>query len=1216
MGFYGKINSNAKSSFTFDKVYPTRRMADLYAETDGVFIGRFVLVDYDHGDYADYTTIPNDGDTGIIEAEGSIKRVTVTETIDNLETEVVKYQFYEAGAWGEPKYLTYAELFNADTAVYESQRGYDSTVWQKVTSPITGASLYAMTAELNSVVPTIVLTPDAPSDNTAKHSAYFGSATNDVYYDLHLEVPWKFKLSSVIGNNVYYNKDGFDATTVNYSTDKYPTVTDEFTAKNSSSGLKYYDPNNPQTPAVFNDTKELVANLPGIGDSVAQLWDVMYGGKDLAKRNSKGEYKRNTKVQWDGSYSGLRLLNYDNTKNGYTYSTQNVSTLAGAINSAHDLMGKIIRVYHNENLADLSDARIYYVPFPEENAPVVTPAAGSENCQPGHYYYRYTHYEPDVRQNDPNYPLLDSNSAASELDNIYVETDEDISEYISGSDLTGDLWYQENETDFMYETNGVEESKEYVRIANNLTEIELGPRYKPNKYYYLEANNNGDLYHLDSSAEQNLERTYYNLISTAGERTSYFYTPGQYFYRQKNYTYDGPEQYTPKANKNYYSLVTGTTNYIAAADLQKEGFMCGSGNLPIKSIAETANQDLYEYYIPAVSQILPSGGDSGSEVQGVTSLTRVDYGGIENNIVNFDSTRCYKKVSDGVYQKMLTNPAANDFRTPVPYYEFRTEKIDYFYEADKYYYRDDERNYILNTHDEVNEDGTDYDPNYPDPGTYVLFDPTNSNHVTAVQKIFPENTFYDEDNGSYEPVDAPDENISTYYELKDWYVYEDTNNVYTPGMKWTLSYIPSGVKLSRRKKVYSLVELKGFARDYNSLHGLILKLHDMMGDGADRESFQYISGVPYVERDEDNIRGAIQTMEDKWNTKFGTLTPNSLVVIDSYGRLSAGSTTGDSWIGVSTNGSGVSLTHGAPATTSHTVISDVTPTFGGTFTITDLDFDSKGHKANSGTHTVTIPQGSLSDTTANGADVITQLSFTANTGALSTTRANIGTLLLTGYTAQSGIGSSSVNANQTLNQALAALDNRIDSSASSSSSALSGAINALDATATAQTGYALTEVTEVNGVISKTGEMQIAGVYAPLITPTLSGPYLQSYTNPTTSEVTVPMAADVVYRSGTTPVSTKQIANLDYVNDTVTNAISDLTLTTAVTATSGYALTGITQTNGVISKTSEVELVSAQTISDLEDRIAALEDIIASLTENSSTGIISITVPEEEPVGE
>ena len=37
----------------------------------------------------------------------------------------------------------------------------------------------------------------------------------------------------------------------------------------------------------------------------------------------------------------------------------------------------------------------------------------------------------------------------------------------------------------------------------------------------------------------------------------------------------------------------------------------------------------------------------------------------------------------------------------------------------------------------------------------------------------------------------------------------------------------------------------------------------MMGDGADRASYEYVSGVPYLERDEDNIRGAIQTMEDK-----------------------------------------------------------------------------------------------------------------------------------------------------------------------------------------------------------------------------------------------------------------------------------------------------------------------------------------------------------------
>lgn len=47
MGFYGNISASNKSSFTFDHIYPTRKQMDDAANTDGVFMGRYVLVEYD-----------------------------------------------------------------------------------------------------------------------------------------------------------------------------------------------------------------------------------------------------------------------------------------------------------------------------------------------------------------------------------------------------------------------------------------------------------------------------------------------------------------------------------------------------------------------------------------------------------------------------------------------------------------------------------------------------------------------------------------------------------------------------------------------------------------------------------------------------------------------------------------------------------------------------------------------------------------------------------------------------------------------------------------------------------------------------------------------------------------------------------------------------------------------------------------------------------------
>ena len=47
MGFYGNITNVNKSTFQFDKIYSNRKAAADGAATDGIFVGRYVLVDYD-----------------------------------------------------------------------------------------------------------------------------------------------------------------------------------------------------------------------------------------------------------------------------------------------------------------------------------------------------------------------------------------------------------------------------------------------------------------------------------------------------------------------------------------------------------------------------------------------------------------------------------------------------------------------------------------------------------------------------------------------------------------------------------------------------------------------------------------------------------------------------------------------------------------------------------------------------------------------------------------------------------------------------------------------------------------------------------------------------------------------------------------------------------------------------------------------------------------
>jgi hypothetical protein len=77
--------------------------------------------------------------------------------------------------------------------------------------------------------------------------------------------------------------------------------------------------------------------LPSIGNSIAKMWNIVYGNYE---QNGNSNI-RNQDIAWD-SYNGLRMVKEDKNGNGFTFEPDQVNTLAGVINSVHDLMGMII----------------------------------------------------------------------------------------------------------------------------------------------------------------------------------------------------------------------------------------------------------------------------------------------------------------------------------------------------------------------------------------------------------------------------------------------------------------------------------------------------------------------------------------------------------------------------------------------------------------------------------------------------------------------------------------------------------------------------------------------------------------------------------------------------------------------------------------------------------------------------------------------------------
>lgn len=297
---------------------------------------------------------------------------------------------------------SYSYNYNIDQTYCETHigRGYDCTVWQKIYS--NGKLSYAMLAELNSVVPTFAISADAPTETLI--APHFDDRSTNVLYNLHTQPSWGMRIKKadeLISESdglrymsdaddksaIYYNKKGFDPSIITIS-DKYgvgdnnlngvsedrwgwkpgqPDIIDVLSTGKSGTLYNQYVKDENGNIMLNNagypmhdlasdmieqpDTKEIVAMLPSFGDTVAEMWNLTYGdekaNKEYNRRFSDGYAEqgrhRNMTVDWDDNHTGLRLVTRE--RDGYHFEKDQVKTIAGAINTTHDFIGKIIRNY-------------------------------------------------------------------------------------------------------------------------------------------------------------------------------------------------------------------------------------------------------------------------------------------------------------------------------------------------------------------------------------------------------------------------------------------------------------------------------------------------------------------------------------------------------------------------------------------------------------------------------------------------------------------------------------------------------------------------------------------------------------------------------------------------------------------------------------------------------------------------------------------------------
>lgn len=326
MGFYGNISNVNKTNMTFDKIYSNRKSMDESCALDGVYAGRYVLVEYEQ--YYPLDTLPiiyklNSGKEEKFSTtytqfspldiqENVIYRCVILTEWENevIPEEELLLQYYSntfyRGARDENGVLSlenvsseiseenYVGNFNIDRIEYNTSRGYDSTVWMKQYDN-NGIPRYVNIAELNSVVPTFDVSVDAPT--VIPNSPHFDEDSTNIYYNLHVQPQWGFRIkeqsdtksdaltthyyldddgnkkSKIVNADIYFNAAGFDPSIPKkVNGDNYIKITAE-----GQSGQKYNTHIKGQAPTKQNDTQELSIQLPAIGNMMSDAWDIIHG---------------------------------------------------------------------------------------------------------------------------------------------------------------------------------------------------------------------------------------------------------------------------------------------------------------------------------------------------------------------------------------------------------------------------------------------------------------------------------------------------------------------------------------------------------------------------------------------------------------------------------------------------------------------------------------------------------------------------------------------------------------------------------------------------------------------------------------------------------------------------------------------------------------------------------------------------------------------------
>lgn len=1180
MSFYGNISNAGKTQMSFDRVYPNRKIMEENAPMDGVFVGRFVLVEYDdntyshrtgyinflpakdeelNGKYTVYTntecTIPfkltesNDDGYGLIQGDlivaehNNFYYYFQCNGKTNSENGSAYFNYVMSSSEFFDKGVTdYTINYNEDKEYAKKQKypfttGWDSTVWRKTFK--NGKEQYQMIASLSSVTPKFTFVPEAPTlDPIMPH---FGINSTNINYDLHFQPNWGLKVREAKENEksdfdiippkgykeynpetgldeeiqsypgaIYFNKDGFNPEVISH-VDQEDEVS---ILPTGTSGQKYivHTNNGDIDYEERPDTQEITLNLPSIGNTISDIWNIVYGPSQ-----SNPEKLRDMNLSWDDNTSGNRLVTEDPDGNGYQYNPNRIETIAGSINSVHDLMGRIIintpppngdielananKIYYGEYNSDISDNKGFY--FKDKTYELQS--FEDAGIDPDEYvgkrnYYNLTQFSPNTYYTYSNRNFYLDKSTIPAQDTLYyklgdpikvplkqwqpeiTEIDPDTGKEI----ITKKYSYYKNEyLDYIKDkSEQPDQNKTYYQITttkvtnpkhkdeNDNSEIikffwPAGLDSNSNKFLGLASSiisNTEDLEILGGNDDaENLEDKsiiqqgyFYRQVNENGndllipctDLTENDYNPDtEYFYFDK---------YALSAESQDDKGIRSRVAYIITTKL--EGTITTNRLGP--NFTEALNNETYyeKYLKPNLVKMIPFEDNKYYyEIEDETTEGYKCIHNLEDNI--FNETICY--TIEATYDAGIINNQSSSDTPPSEEGEENNPEEIFFYKPNLYFIKD-RNNYLLSKSGNMSLDTEYYlltdknntllklDPNRQD-GT-LLISPETDKFYEPGKYYYKNSEFLTDilDNGiimktATEPNGAivdPETGL-IYYTLQEAYVVEDTAGILETGSVWDKEVVPPDtVTLGIRTETYKWTELKGFAEQLNTIHGLILEIN------------KFLKFNDTLTRDRTTVQGCINQINDIINV-FGEINPSDTVIINSYGQFAGARYITDDWISVSTNKSlsdpSITINHVSPANNTTQIGETTAKTlqFGGSFKSYNFGIDEKGHINNTKTSSVDITMPSLSISNGTTGNVLTSLKVSADGQSIVANSSDVGTLTLASYTVQ---GDSKLAVNDSINDAFGKLQ---------------GQINALDfADTNANTTQFISKITQTDGKIN------------------------------------------------------------------------------------------------------------------------------------------------------